>query len=128
IVAATDVNDLAAVEVTARAVAKAHLDLQAFLGDLAEAIAFGDTVIAYLDFPRLLADVQALLGEIRAEDLAIIERAVASFAGKLGPLFALNLGGTPRFTLDTLMTEVETQAQALAGKIAAADLAPLTSL
>ena len=51
IVAATDVNDLAAVEVTARAVAKAHLDLQAFLGDLAEAIASADTVIAYLDFP-----------------------------------------------------------------------------
>ena len=104
IVAATDVNDLAAVEVTARAVAKAHLDLQAFLGDLAEAIAFADTVIAYLDFPRLLADVQALLGEIRAEDLAIIERAVAGLAGKLGPIFSLNLGGAPKFTLDTLMT------------------------
>ena len=128
IVAATDVNDLAAVEVTARAVAKAHLDLQAFLGDLAEAIAFGDTVIAYLDFPRLLADVQALLGEIRAEDLAIIERAVASFAGKLGPIFSLNLGGAPKFTLDTLMTQIETMAQELAGTIDAADLTPLTSL
>jgi hypothetical protein len=128
IVAATDVADLAAVEVTARAVAKAHLDLQAFLGDMAEAIAFADTVIAYLDFPRLLAEVQALLGEIRAEDLSIIERAIADLAGKLGPLLQLNLGGTPRFTLDTLMTAIETQAQALAHKIDATDLTPLTSL
>jgi hypothetical protein len=128
IVASTDVGDLAAVEVTARAVAKAHLDLQAFLGDIAKAIALGDEAIAYLDFPRLLADVQALLGEIRAGDLSIIERAVADLAGKLVPILSLNLGGTPRFTLDTLMTEIETRAQALAGKIDAADLTPLTSL
>ena len=128
IVASTDVGDLAAVEVTARAVAKTHLDLQAFLGDIAKAIALGDEAIAYLDFPRLLADVQALLGEIRAGDLSIIERAVADLAGKLVPILSLNLGGTPRFTLDTLMTEIETQAQALAGKIDAADLTPLTSL
>jgi hypothetical protein len=128
IVAATDVGDLTAVEVTARAVAKAHLDLQAFLGDLAEAITLADEAIAYLDFPRLLVDVKALLGEIRVEDLSIIERAIAALAGKLGPLLSLNLGGTPRFTLDTLLSEVETQALALAQKIQAADLSPLTSL
>lgn len=126
IVEATDVTDLDALEVTARAVAKSQIDLEAHIREVAEGMAFGEGTIIYIDFARLKADVQGLLGELRAEDLSVIERATADLAAKLGPLLAVDLSGAPRFTLDDLLSRIEAEVGVLAGRIETADLSAIS--
>lgn len=126
LVASLDVADMAAVEPVARAIAETRLKFEAQVRAVSEGMGFAEATLVYIDFARLRAESQQLLGALRGEDLSAAERAVSELAAKLGPLFQIDLSTAPRFSLDDLLSQVEDQVGDLADRIDSADLSVLT--
>ena len=107
--------------VTVRVAASDSIEL------LRTGMATGEATLALIDPAALDGRVEAVLGRLRAATLDAVRQALADLAGKLAPIMNLDLSGAPQFALETLIADVESRADALAGEIAAFDPGLLTA-
>jgi hypothetical protein len=121
---------LASIELSPGALLSLEADLAGLRDLVAQGMGFGEATLVYLDFERAGSDLAVAAGMVRETDLAPLEGLLASLAGKVAPLLALDLSGVPARGLNEVIEEIEARTADLARRIseydAAAISAPLT--
>lgn len=121
-----DVADDAAVDAAIGALASVRSGVRDMLETLRGAMAFGEATLTYADPERLVARSEAVLEQQRRVAVDEVEAAMRRVAELLGPVLQIDVSGAPQMTLDSLLSQVETQAADLASEIASLDLSAVT--
>jgi hypothetical protein len=88
---------------------------------------FGEATLLYLDMPHMQEKVAHAAGLVRNADIDPLEQALRSLQERISPALSVDLSGAPTFSLDDLISTLESRVTQIAAGIDAFDLSQLTN-
>lgn len=123
-----DVDDNSQIEAAKQAINNAIPPVNSLSQAIAEGMAFGQASLLQLDAPALSKSVQQTTTTLGAIDLSPLEKAIASLAEPLTPLFQnIDLSLAPANNIDQWLTELETKVATIAAGINQLDIQQLSA-